>query len=500
MRIIEYKHSIQSIIFDVSLPDRADVEVFSESVRAMDIQAVFERIFKQYDTISKRILIENLTLDLGNVSYDDLEEKLKEALAEKLHQVIDSHAQLFSFTALLNEDESALEALMEFLKFGSLNWTYKNIQDFDIEVIIKKIIHSKSTVIKQKLSEIITYRVVQERLIRYISDDSFRAIYLLFINETELSFIMELIAFFKQNFINNAMNKNSFIHEILLQNIALTHFRSNRIEVLTQQLIQKIDIRINNDIEQQKAIIQNLKKIQEKHQNQVIFLKSLVFFQTKLEEKTGWFFDKKNKSETDEKSIQKNEEKKFIKDDELINEAIELDEEDKPESYFIENAGLVIVWYHFPQLLKHLGLVQNRQFVDTKAQMKALTVLDFIVFGNRKIKEHGLTLNKLLVGLEPEDTIEISLPLSDNEIVIINDFLEEAIIKQWAILKNTSIEGLREAFLKRSGKLTRTANGWFLQVESKGGIDILLDSLPWGLSFVKLNWMPKPLIIEWKRK
>jgi hypothetical protein len=131
--------------------------------------------------------------------------------------------------------------------------------------------------------------------------------------------------------------------------------------------------------------------------------------------------------------------------------------------------------------------------------MRALQVLDFMVFGNRKMKEYGLVLNKILVGLEPEENIEITQQLTDNEVFMIEGFLQEAIIKQWTILKNTSIEGLRNTFLKRNGKLTRTENGWFLQVEPKGGIDMLLNSLPWGLSFIKMNWMPKPLTIEWKR-
>ena len=71
-----------------------------------------------------------------------------------------------------------------------------------------------------------------------------------------------------------------------------------------------------------------------------------------------------------------------------------------------------------------------------------------------------------------------------------------SVIEHWVILKNTSIEGLRESFLQRNGKLTFANNEWLLQVEQKP-YDMLLQSLPWNIGFIKLAWMNQILITEW---
>ncbi len=81
--------------------------------------------------------------------------------------------------------------------------------------------------------------------------------------------------------------------------------------------------------------------------------------------------------------------------------------------------------------------------------------------------------------------------------------LEEAlhlltvVIGKWEVLKRTSIEGLREGFLQRKGKLTEQESGILLQVE-RGSIDLLLDQLPWNISMIKLPWMNRLLRVDWR--
>jgi hypothetical protein len=76
------------------------------------------------------------------------------------------------------------------------------------------------------------------------------------------------------------------------------------------------------------------------------------------------------------------------------------------------------------------------------------------------------------------------------------DELLSEVIRHWSQLKNTSIAALRETFLWRNGKLTRTDHGWLLHVERKG-VDILLGSLPWGIGTIKLPWTNDKLFVEW---
>ncbi len=66
------------------------------------------------------------------------------------------------------------------------------------------------------------------------------------------------------------------------------------------------------------------------------------------------------------------------------------------------------------------------------------------------------------------------------------------------MLGNTSVEALRNTFLKRKAKLSyeRNRSTWLLQVEKKG-YDICVEHLPWPLSIIKLPWMKENLIVDW---
>ena len=65
-------------------------------------------------------------------------------------------------------------------------------------------------------------------------------------------------------------------------------------------------------------------------------------------------------------------------------------------------------------------------------------------------------------------------------------------------MPNTSPRSLRGSFLQRPGKLSKTDNGWLLQLES-APFDIILDYAPWSLSMVKFPWMEGMLLVEWGR-
>jgi hypothetical protein len=76
------------------------------------------------------------------------------------------------------------------------------------------------------------------------------------------------------------------------------------------------------------------------------------------------------------------------------------------------------------------------------------------------------------------------------------DGLLTAVTQQWSALRETSIDGLRESFLKRDGKLEEE-DSFYLKIEQKP-FDLLLDQIPWNISKIKLSWMPKILNVEWR--
>lgn len=73
----------------------------------------------------------------------------------------------------------------------------------------------------------------------------------------------------------------------------------------------------------------------------------------------------------------------------------------------------------------------------------------------------------------------------------------QAVISHWNALGGTSVQGLRETFLQREGRLQRDEDAWRLRVAPRP-FDMLLDRLPWGYATLKLPWMKEVLHVDWR--
>jgi hypothetical protein len=156
-------------------------------------------------------------------------------------------------------------------------------------------------------------------------------------------------------------------------------------------------------------------------------------------------------------------------------------------------AGLVLLHPFLPQFFRALGIADDDNLLRPD---KAIYLLNFLATGNTDAKEYELVIPKILCQFPLQRAVEsnISLVTAEQEEAVV---LLAAVIRHWEVLKNTGTEGLRETFLKRSGKLSLLDNGeWLLQIESNT-CDILLEQLPWGIAMIKLPWMHEMLRVEW---
>ncbi len=165
------------------------------------------------------------------------------------------------------------------------------------------------------------------------------------------------------------------------------------------------------------------------------------------------------------------------------------------EAIYISNAGLVLVHPFLHSLFEQLELTKENTWIDRPSQLQAVVVSEFIVTGSNEFEEFNLMLNKILCGIDLEENVITEIVIND-QIREECEVLLNEVITHWSVLRNTSIEGLRETFLQRSGKLSKVDNGWLLQVEQKP-VDVLLNNLPWGIGIVKLPWMSEMLYVEW---
>lgn len=176
-------------------------------------------------------------------------------------------------------------------------------------------------------------------------------------------------------------------------------------------------------------------------------------------------------------------------------QAVERSEE-HPEAragIYIENAGIVLLHPFLPQFFSLLEIAIDDALVQPE---RALCLLHFLATGQAAAPEYDLVLPKILCNLPLVTPVNTNLELTEAERAEANALLE-AVIGHWEVLRNTSPDGLRGAFLLRPGKVALRDDGdWLLQVEASG-VDILLDQLPWGVSIVKLPWMERMLWTEW---
>ena len=165
------------------------------------------------------------------------------------------------------------------------------------------------------------------------------------------------------------------------------------------------------------------------------------------------------------------------------------------EPIYIQNAGLVLLWPFLNRFFENLDLVESEQFLNAQATYRAILFLQYLVEASIESLESGLSLNKILCGLDLAESIPINLDPSAIESNQCEALLL-ALIQNWSVLKNTSIKGLRQAFLQRTGMLRLRPTGWLLQVEHQT-YDVLVEQLPWQISVIKLPWMLQILYVEW---
>ena len=166
------------------------------------------------------------------------------------------------------------------------------------------------------------------------------------------------------------------------------------------------------------------------------------------------------------------------------------------EDIYIDNAGLILLAPYLPRYFEMLDLLKGNKFKSREAAERGVHLLQFLLNSRTDSFEYELVLNKMLCGVEAGKPIIKSIEITEKEVEA-SEGLLKGVIANWPILKNTSIDGLRESFLQREAHLQLKNDSWQLLVQSKA-FDMLMDSIPWSFSTIKLGWMRRPIHVEWR--
>ncbi|MFV0311291.1 MAG: contractile injection system tape measure protein [Dysgonomonas sp.] len=208
------------------------------------------------------------------------------------------------------------------------------------------------------------------------------------------------------------------------------------------------------------------------------------------------------------RKLPKSEQVRFIRKigslaftDNLLTEQSELinyknDIMEKNDLIDVNNAGVVILAPYLPRLFSMLSLTEKGDFRDEDARLKAVFLLHYAVWEKEEAGELELPVNKLFAGMETGDSIPQKIELSSPEKETVASMLN-GVLQNWGKLKNSSPMTLREAFLRRNGRLEEKEDSYYLTVEEKA-YDMLLDSIPWNFRMIRMPWMKKPVIVKWR--
>lgn len=162
----------------------------------------------------------------------------------------------------------------------------------------------------------------------------------------------------------------------------------------------------------------------------------------------------------------------------------------------ISNAGLLLFYPYLVYVFAELKwITADKKFMNRLAQQKAILFLQYVVNGKNRQAEYQLVLNKILCGWPIHLPLKDRVNLTATEKAVAAD-LAESLKEHWTVVKNTSVPGLIQSFVARPGLIQKTSAGYLIQVERRT-IDILLDSLPFGLTIIKLPWNEYIINTEW---
>lgn len=159
-------------------------------------------------------------------------------------------------------------------------------------------------------------------------------------------------------------------------------------------------------------------------------------------------------------------------------------------------AGTVLLWPFLERYFAALGLAEIRDFASTEAARAAAALLEWLVRGDAPGPEALACPFKLLCGLPPTTPTAYHV-VPDVDAEALGEGLLRALIGHWAPLQSSSPAALRETFLLRPGRLRTEAEADILDVTA-GPFDMLIDRLPFALSPIRLPFMRRVLLVQWR--
>ena len=495
-------HKISKLIFEIDVPGIDNALEYQNDVSSFirnEVQIVLDTLLDEHDLLGKVIHIDKLELDLQDIVFtpanmpflrEELRKRLGEQLSEQVAKASDNLSLGLGTGNAIIRDESGdmLRLIIFFFNHGRLPWWTSHYKEVKINDEVQKILDDRPGELISALKEQLSKPHFRKRLVNQLNSVLFRRILI------PLSEIPEKFEPVFWEAIRQMEDKNNFL--------SFLDFVSEGSRVIEEKLAALVD-------ESGKApwLTNKFNEYQNDPDSVELLIKTVVQMtslkQTQKAELLG-FMVGRHPLVKDREAVEQlldhstnpihPSKKEEPKPDDVFEDNFTV--EDDEDHALVQNAGLVIGQPYLSPFFGELGLLRDGQFRSAEAQHHAVYLLHFLATGEEgSPEEHQLLFNKVLCGMDPEEPMNEFKGFSEKEKEECANLLT-TLIEHWSALKNTSINGLREVFLKREGHLRDEMTNWTLFIERETP-DILLDKLPWGISILKSSWNERMIYVEW---
>lgn len=472
-------HLVNRLHFQVSCAEQEQAfalrQNFAQTLQP-EIVEIIDDVCSRYVSEHEWLRIDKLEFDLGRFSPTGFTRDFAVAFREQFEKALAKQLDLFSAERrYASKQHSSLELFCHFMQLGTLPW-WGHEADVDIDAIAQELLASVPRQLRAFFYQQRLNRAVWTRAALQLDDTVQCAIISLFSElqeaETRLIEWVETIQTSGMRFDEPVKILKSIRHALLLS--APEVIDSQDYEAAITRVCDKVIDAASADWLE---IMEQLAKLALGEQQPIkpgASLKALISENaSKQSPLDAW------QIENDSNDLSRHFDAVMVAE----------------QRYVVRHAGVILLTPFFRQFFDNCGLLAGAEWKCKDSQYQAVHLLKHLVSGLNKSAEYSLVLEKLICGIAIEEPVPLVVDLQKQQMDQAQELLA-SVIEHWQALKNTSINGLREAFLKRDGLITRKNDGWLLQVERKT-LDCLLDSIPWGYSLVTLPWNSYLIHVEW---
>lgn len=494
-------HLINTLQFEVNCPHE-DLALslrhnFAQTFQPQ-IESAIQKICDQYIHENEWLQLDKLEIDMGHFSGQAFNSDFEKIFLRKFEeQLCDKLSRISSQQRETSLQKSKFELLTHFLLKGFLPW-WADEKTVDLDEICNEVFSNSGDIIMQFFLQEHNNASVWKRVANQLDKKSKQNIILLF---PHLAFAKRI--------------SDEIFSELIRFADAQVYVKSGVVLKKLQEQKEKINDLVIDNAPVFFSLNGNLMKIRNTvaalivraFADDPITLKSIIPLLSKTNDTSSSQIAGKTTVNTNESGESYlnigNDQDVDATLNELLREVKQFPEikqnkepgKDEAVKILVKNAGIILLAPFFKLFFSKLQLLAENEWANRAAQERGVFLLKYLSEGENRYYEYQLVLEKIICGIplnQPLDTLPVLKKKEMDEA----ESLLQSIIEHWKKLGNTSVNGLRESFLKRDGIITTKENNWLLRVERKT-LDVLVDSIPWGFSTVSLPWNKYIIFTEW---